>query len=88
MWFTSLMLKLQPIVVVTLFLVFVVIFGLPAFNNFIQQDVFFKENHHLLESLPMPAITICVEPVSFKIISIKIHDVIRLCTIGTCSEGK
>ena len=65
MWIIKFLLKLQPIIiVVVLFIVFFVLFGWPAYNTFVQYDVFIKESHQQSESLPAPAVTICVEAVS------------------------
>ena len=64
MWIIKYLLKLQPIIVVALFIVFFVLFGWPAYNTFVQYDVFIKESLQQSESLPAPAVTICVEAVS------------------------
>ena len=64
MWLLKLLPKLQPFVAISLFIAFLLVFGLPAFSKFRKMEVYIKETH--LESVPLktPAITICVEPVS------------------------
>ena len=67
MWIIKFLLKLQPIIVVVLFIVFFVLFGWPAYNTFVQYDVFIKESLQQSESLPAPAVTICIEAVSVTV---------------------
>ena len=63
MWLVKLLPKLQPFVAISLFIAFLLVFGLPAFSKFTKMETYIKETH--LESVPLktPAITICVEPV-------------------------
>ena len=60
----KLLVKLKPFVIILLFIVFLGVFGLPAFKTFTSYDVFVKESKKDPEPLLAPAITICLEPVS------------------------
>ena len=60
----KILIKLKPLIILALFLVFLLIFGLPAYRSFTNYDVFIKESKILPKPLPAPAMTICFEPVS------------------------
>ena len=58
--------KMQPFIIVILFLGFLFSFGLPAFSTFSKKNVMFVESFNTSETLEAPALTICVENVSIK----------------------
>ncbi len=58
--------KIQPFIIVLLFLGFLFSFGLPAFSTFSKKNVMFVESSNNSESLEAPALTICVENVNIK----------------------
>ena len=59
--------KMQPFIIVILFLGFLFSFGLPAFSTFSKKNVMFVESFNTSETLEAPALTICVENVSIKL---------------------
>ena len=58
--------KIQPFIIVLLFLGFLLSFGLPAFSTFSKKNVMFVESSNNSDALEAPALTICVENVSIK----------------------
>lgn len=58
--------KIQPFIVVLLFLGFLFSFGLPAFSTFSKKNVMFVESSNNSDALEAPALTICVENVSIN----------------------
>ena len=67
--------KVQPFIIVLLFLGFLFSFGLPAFSTFSKKNVMFVESSNNSDILVAPALTICVENVRIisKPFSIKIY---------------
>ena len=56
--------KIQPLIVLTLMVTFFVYFGWPAYQKFAKKEVFIKEYTRKSAPLEAPAVTICVNPVS------------------------
>ena len=64
MWLMKLISRLQPFVVLALFIAFLLIFGIPAYNKYTTYEVYIKETVvDYVEGLNSPAMTICVEMV-------------------------
>ena len=56
--------KLQPFVVLALFLAFLLVFGLPAYDKYTSYEVYIKESViDVVEGINSPAMTICVDMV-------------------------
>ena len=66
----KLFLKIRPMIVVVLFIVFLLVFGLPSYKKLIKEDVLIKETKLKSHPINSPAITICVNPVRMKTISL------------------
>ena len=65
MWLMKLIPRLQPIVVMILFIAFLLMFGLNAYKKYRSYEVYIKET--VVESpkgLEAPAMTICVDAVN------------------------
>ena len=63
MHFVKILIHLQPVVILSLFIAFILVFGLPAYQKYISYEVYIKETHIEEEALTAPAMTICVEMV-------------------------
>ena len=63
MVFVKILLRLQPLIILGLFAVFLQTFGWPAYKTFLKKEVFIKESHLSPSKLPAPGLTICVSPV-------------------------
>ena len=64
MWLMKLFPRLQPIVILILFIVFLWIFGIKAYKKFRSYEVYIKETVvEYPEGLEAPAMTICVDAV-------------------------
>ena len=64
MWLMKLISRLQPCVVLALFMAFLLIFGLPAYDKYTSYEVYIKESViDVVEGLNSPAMTICVDMV-------------------------
>ena len=63
MHFVKILVHLQPVVILSLFVSFVLVFGLPAYQKYVSYEVYIKETHIEKEALTAPAMTICVEMV-------------------------
>ena len=63
MHIVKILIHLQPVVILALFVAFVLVFGLPAYQKYISYEVYIKETHMEKEALTAPAMTICVEMV-------------------------
>ena len=59
--------KMQPFIIVILFLGFLFSFGLPAFSTFSKKNVMFVESFNTSNTLVAPALIICVENVSIQL---------------------
>ena len=55
---------LQPLIVIVLFTVFFLYFGLPSYDTFMMKDVIIKETKEPATAIDTPAITVCIEMVS------------------------
>ena len=64
----NILLRLQPIIIISLFISFFFMFGLPAYQKYTMEDVIVKEIKKMEEPLESPAVTICLEFVSLKIV--------------------
>ena len=64
MWLMKLIPRLQPIIVLILFIAFLLIFGINAYKKYKSYEVYIKETvvEHP-EGLEAPAMTICVDAV-------------------------
>ena len=56
----------QPALVVILFLSFLVIFGIPSYNEYIKYDILTRETKTPSSPLDSPAVTVCVDSVRGK----------------------
>ena len=65
MWFVKLLIRIQPLIVVGLFIAFLIVFGWPSYNKFVLEHIFIKETKLLSQPIDAPGVTICVDPVSF-----------------------
>ena len=63
MHFVKILIHLQPVVILSLVIAFILVFGLPAYQKYISYEVYIKETHIEEEALTAPAMTICVEMV-------------------------
>ena len=63
MHIVKILIHLQPVVILSLFIAFVLVFGLPAYQKYISYEVYIKETHIEKQALTAPAMTICVEMV-------------------------
>ena len=64
MWLMKLFPRLQPIVILILFIAFLWIFGIKAYKKFRSYEVYIKETVvEYPEGLEAPAMTICVDAV-------------------------
>ena len=63
MHIVKILIHLQPVVILSLFIAFILVFGLPAYQKYISYEVYIKETHIEKEALTAPAMTICVEMV-------------------------
>ena len=63
MWLMKLNPILQPIVVLSLFVAFLLVFGLPAYDRYRSSEIYIKESVLESEGLEAPAMTICVDAV-------------------------
>ena len=64
MWLMKLIPRLQPIVILILFIAFLWIFGIKAYNKYRSYEVYIKETVvEYPEGLEAPAMTICVDAV-------------------------
>ena len=63
MHFVKILIHLQPVVILSLFIAFILVFGLPAYQKYISYEVYIKETHIEKKALTAPAMTICVEMV-------------------------
>ena len=62
MWLKKLIPRLQPFVCLTLFISFLLIFGLPAYTKYRTYEVYIKESVvEAVDGLKSPAMTICVD---------------------------
>ena len=65
MWFVKLLIRIQPLIVVGLFIAFLIVFGWPSYNKFVLEHIFIKETKLPSQPIEAPGVTICVDPVSF-----------------------
>ena len=64
MWLKKLIPRLQPFVCLTLFIAFLLIFGLPAYTKYRTFEIYIKETVvDTVDGLKSPAMTICVDMV-------------------------
>ena len=63
MWLMKLNPILQPLVVLSLFVAFLLVFGLPAHDRYKSNEIYIKESVLESEGLEAPAMTICVDAV-------------------------
>ena len=63
MWLIKLIPRLQPFVVLSLFIAFLLVFGLQAFKKYRSYEVYIRETVIETKGLEAPALTICVEGV-------------------------
>ena len=64
MWLMKLISSLQPCVILALFMAFLLIFGLPAYDKYTSYEVYIKESEiDVVEGINSPAMTICVDMV-------------------------
>ena len=61
MWLIKFIPRLQPFVVLSLFIAFLLVFGLQAFKKYRSYEVYIRETVIETEGLEAPALTICVE---------------------------
>ena len=67
MWLMKLISRLQPCVILALFMAFLLIFGLPAYDKYTSYEVYIKESViDVVEGMNSPAMTICVDMVRHK----------------------
>ena len=67
MWFMKLTI-LQPFVVLSLFIAFLLVFGLPAYDRYRSNEIYIKESVVESQVLEAPALTICVDAVKKKLL--------------------
>ena len=62
MWLKKLIPRLEPFVCLTLFIFFLLIFGIPAYTKYRTYEVYVKETVvEVVDGLKSPAMTICVD---------------------------
>ena len=63
----NILMRLEPIIIISLFFSFFIMFGLPAYQKYKMEDVIVKEIKKFEDPLESPAVTVCLEYVSFEL---------------------
>ena len=66
--FLKILLRLESVIIISLFVIFFFLFGLPAYWKYRMEDVIIKEIKKLEEPVESPAVTVCLDFVSFKLV--------------------
>ena len=61
---------LQPFIVIILFILFFLFFGLPSYETFMMKDVIIKETKEPATAIDTPAVTVCIEMVNLDNVKI------------------
>ena len=66
--FLKILLRLESVIIISLFVIFFFLFGLPAYRKYRMEDVIIKEIKKLEKPVESPAVTVCLDFVSFKLV--------------------
>ena len=66
--FLKILLRLESVIIISLFVIFFFLFGLPAYQKYRMEDVIIKEIKKLEEPVESPAVTVCLDFVSFELV--------------------